>query len=280
MKTTVETLKDLYVKIGGSLNDKHSSVIPGRKVSDYETISDMVSALSQIAQADEPELPEVSAQDNGKVLSVVEGEWDKADADYLTKDIPISQDDGVYFREDDTALISVESTEFDSSRKQGSIVIDTEQGSYNNKRTSLEAGHASFSINPANTDDAVVINAGDFSSYVQISCTDHVDGNKKKSLQIQTKNIIYKETANGTTSQKQWTLPNAETGRLVVSTEVPKHTYSNSLPPRSYTASDPINRGDMWHYSDGSSSRLFICTMSTALTATWHEIALTPYTGT
>ena len=66
MKTTVEALKDYYVEIGGTSTD----------VEDVVTIPDMIDAITALGGGSS--LPEVTADDNGDVLTVVGGEWNKA----------------------------------------------------------------------------------------------------------------------------------------------------------------------------------------------------------
>lgn len=66
--TNVEALKNLYVALGGSADDAANIV----------TISDMITAITtQVTTAGiaTKELPAVSADDNGKVLKVVNGAW-------------------------------------------------------------------------------------------------------------------------------------------------------------------------------------------------------------
>lgn len=66
MTTTVDALKTLYVALGGSADDvKNISLIP-----------DMITAIATVAAtATAPELPAVTAADNGRVLKVVDGKW-------------------------------------------------------------------------------------------------------------------------------------------------------------------------------------------------------------
>ena len=73
MNTTVEALKSLYVALGGQLTDTYDSIAGGIAVSDYVLIPDAIKAISQVVTA--AELPAVTAEDNGKVLKVVEGKW-------------------------------------------------------------------------------------------------------------------------------------------------------------------------------------------------------------
>lgn len=66
MAQTVDALKALYVALGGSAED----------VADVNLIPDMINAIATVAAtATAPELPEVTAADNGKVLKVADGKW-------------------------------------------------------------------------------------------------------------------------------------------------------------------------------------------------------------
>ena len=64
MDKNVDALKNLYVALGGSADD----------VADISTIADMINALCTVVVAGGC-LPAVTAEDNGKVLKVVDGEW-------------------------------------------------------------------------------------------------------------------------------------------------------------------------------------------------------------
>lgn len=70
MKTTVEALQDYYVEAGGQLAD----------VADITTIPDMIDAITALGGGSGSSLPAVTSDDNGKLLTVVEGAWDKAEA--------------------------------------------------------------------------------------------------------------------------------------------------------------------------------------------------------
>ena len=64
MAQTVDALKALYVALGGSAED----------VADVNLIPDMINAIATVAAtATAPELPKVTAADNGKVLKVASG---------------------------------------------------------------------------------------------------------------------------------------------------------------------------------------------------------------
>lgn len=67
MINTVESLRELYVALGGDLSD----------VANITTIPEMLSKISLVAQAAATELPVVSGADDGDVLGVVSGKWAK-----------------------------------------------------------------------------------------------------------------------------------------------------------------------------------------------------------
>jgi hypothetical protein len=73
MNTTVEALKGLYVALGGQLTDTYNSIAGGIAVSNYSLIPDCIKAITQVVTG--AELPAVTAEDNDKVLKVVDGEW-------------------------------------------------------------------------------------------------------------------------------------------------------------------------------------------------------------
>ena len=65
MDNTITALKNLYVALGGNANDvENVSIIP-----------EMINAIAGLLAAGGGTLPAVDAEDNGKVLKVVEGEW-------------------------------------------------------------------------------------------------------------------------------------------------------------------------------------------------------------
>lgn len=66
MDTNVQALKNLYAALGGNPVD----------VANITIIPDIINALAaHISSGGAAELPTVTATDNGKVLTVVSGEW-------------------------------------------------------------------------------------------------------------------------------------------------------------------------------------------------------------
>lgn len=79
MLTTVEALKQVYVSLGGELTDTYATIADGVAVSDYVTNPDVIAAIAVKAASAGVELPAVTAEDNGKVLTVVSGKWEAAE---------------------------------------------------------------------------------------------------------------------------------------------------------------------------------------------------------
>ena len=67
MDNTLDALRGLFVALGGDADD----------VANLVTIPDLIKVIStQVATVvGTKELPDVDADDNGKVLKVVDGEW-------------------------------------------------------------------------------------------------------------------------------------------------------------------------------------------------------------
>lgn len=66
MDTIITALKALYEAFGGDPDD----------VAGINTIAEMITEIADVAEkAVAPELPEVDAEDNGKVLKVADGKW-------------------------------------------------------------------------------------------------------------------------------------------------------------------------------------------------------------
>lgn len=70
--TTVDALKEIYAALGGTADN----------VSEIDTIPEMLSAIATLVSSGATnELPTVTADDNGKTLKVVNGEWTAAAAE-------------------------------------------------------------------------------------------------------------------------------------------------------------------------------------------------------
>lgn len=78
--TTIKSLKDMYVKLGGSLTDTYADIAGGKAVGTYATIPEMIQACTKKAGSGGSGLPDYTAADNGKFLGVVEGEATWAEA--------------------------------------------------------------------------------------------------------------------------------------------------------------------------------------------------------
>ena len=74
MISTVNTLKDLYVKMGGSLTDTYEGIANGVSVADYNVIPDMIEAITQKAG---------SGGGGGGGSFLVTIAWDETTSDYV-----------------------------------------------------------------------------------------------------------------------------------------------------------------------------------------------------
>ena len=75
----VESLQALYVKLGGALTDTYDNICNGEPVSNYTLSADVIAAIAQVVGSGSgAALPEVTAEDNGDFLCVVDGAWAKA----------------------------------------------------------------------------------------------------------------------------------------------------------------------------------------------------------
>lgn len=69
MGAKVNALKELYAALGGTAAD----------VASIDSTAEMISAIADhVGSGGAAELPTVTADDNGKVLTVVNGEWTAA----------------------------------------------------------------------------------------------------------------------------------------------------------------------------------------------------------
>ena len=51
MDGTVKALQNLYVALGGDLEDTYEAICDGAKVSDYVLIPDMINAIAELKKA-------------------------------------------------------------------------------------------------------------------------------------------------------------------------------------------------------------------------------------
>lgn len=65
MDNNITALQGLYVALGGDADD----------VADVNTIPDMINAIATVVPASTALLPTVTAENNGDILKVVDGEW-------------------------------------------------------------------------------------------------------------------------------------------------------------------------------------------------------------
>ena len=71
MDNNITALQGLYVALGGNIED----------VENLNTIPDMINAIATVASGvAEATLPAVTAEDDGKVLTVVDGAWAAAES--------------------------------------------------------------------------------------------------------------------------------------------------------------------------------------------------------
>lgn len=85
--TNVDALKNLYVAFGGQLTDTYEDINDRVTVGNYATSADVISAIAKkVPSGSGSSLPEVTSEDNGKVLTVVEGEWTAATPATNTKE--------------------------------------------------------------------------------------------------------------------------------------------------------------------------------------------------
>lgn len=85
---TIEALQKLYVALGGEAAD----------VANLNITPEMISAIADIVGGGGgSSLPAVTADDNGKVLAVVEGDWDKAENAGGAVEITLSQESQTAF---------------------------------------------------------------------------------------------------------------------------------------------------------------------------------------
>ena len=124
--TTINALKNLYVELGGNLEDVENITI----------IPEMINALSEIAGST-IELPAVSSTDNGDVLTVVSGKWAKAVLPSPEPELPevtaadngkvLAVVNGAWAESKESVLVYKATTTGDFS-ESGTATFDTEIG--------------------------------------------------------------------------------------------------------------------------------------------------------
>lgn len=102
MNTSVQALQLVYAKMGGSLTDAYPTIASGEMVGNYTTIPDVVEAIAQISKA-ENLINSVSSDDNGKVLTVVDGAAEFAEPGTNTFIVTYTADEHADIRCDKTA---------------------------------------------------------------------------------------------------------------------------------------------------------------------------------
>lgn len=68
-RTITDALQKVFLKLGGNVQD----------IQDNKTVTDYVDDLGEVLES-LAELPVVTSSDNGKILKVVDGKWNKGDA--------------------------------------------------------------------------------------------------------------------------------------------------------------------------------------------------------
>lgn len=86
MDNNITALQGLYVALGGTLAD----------VANITTIPEMINAIATVVPSGAgASLPAVTDADNGKLLTVVDGEWAKADAPKELPDVTTADNGSV-----------------------------------------------------------------------------------------------------------------------------------------------------------------------------------------
>lgn len=77
VKNNIDALRSVYLSLGGSLDDAYEDINGGSPVSAYRSVKDHIAAISKldVGSSGGSGLPEVTAEDNGKILQVGGGEW-------------------------------------------------------------------------------------------------------------------------------------------------------------------------------------------------------------
>lgn len=78
VKNNIDALRSVYLSLGGSLDDTYEDINGGSPVSAYRSVKDHIAAISKLDVGSGSGLPDVTAEDNGKIVQVSNGEWTKS----------------------------------------------------------------------------------------------------------------------------------------------------------------------------------------------------------
>lgn len=78
VKNNIDALRSVYLSLGGSLDDTYEDINGGSPVSAYRSVKDHIAAISKLDVGSGSGLPDVTAEDNGKIVRVSNGEWTKS----------------------------------------------------------------------------------------------------------------------------------------------------------------------------------------------------------
>lgn len=181
-KTIVGELVDLYVKYGGSRAD-----LTGK-----ETTAEMIDAIEQIYHDNGDTLPTVTSDDNGKVLSVVNGEWDKAN---VPAELP------AVTAEDNGKVLMVVNGEWDAAEIESNdflVSYSEDNGEYSCDKTFSQVAVAV----QANKNVRAKL-GGDFYNLVSLDTNTGVVTFSQVTLDV-TNNPVLKQIAHDTTNDIQF----------------------------------------------------------------------------
>ena len=146
--TTVDALKDVYTELGGS----------AATVASMQTDAEVIEALSALVGST-IELPAVTSDDNGKVLKVIEGAWNKGTDESLPS--VISTDAGKALIVDSEGAWGVDDIPSElpsvTSADEGDVLTVNSSGEWD--KATLTQDIVNYSVTIA-SDQAVTINGG------------------------------------------------------------------------------------------------------------------------
>ena len=172
--TTIKALQELYVELGGDLDDvKNVTIIP-----------DMIQKLAEVAGST-IELPAVSSTDNGDVLTVVSGKWAKAVLPSPEPELPevtaadngkvLSVVNGAWAGAKEAVLV-YKATTTDNFSTSGTATFDTEVGNIFGEILSLKKPAMIYLYN-STTDAAKVFYVNNITiSSIKFTCREITPG--------------------------------------------------------------------------------------------------------